>query len=28
MTSTIKAHEHPKLDDLPQHARERLAGMR
>jgi uncharacterized protein YbjQ (UPF0145 family) len=25
---TEKAHQHLKLDDLPQHARERLAGMR
>jgi uncharacterized protein YbjQ (UPF0145 family) len=26
--TTPHAHEPPKLDDLPQHARERLAGMR
>ncbi len=25
---TIQAHQRPHLDDLPQHARERLAGMR
>ena len=28
MTDLIQAHPHLKLDDLPQHARERLEGMR
>src|SRR5512146_423194 len=28
MSELIQAHPHLKLDDLPQHARERLEGMR